>query len=76
MRADKDGGRSSATPKERPPVPHQSEARGARPSIGSPFRGTAEEKAGAFSQRYSWISVDNYFSHDVYPTPKAAIGQR
>jgi putative transposase len=34
MQADKYGGRSSATPNERPPAPHQSRARGARPSIG------------------------------------------
>ena len=36
---------------------------------------TAEEKASAFSQRHSWISVDNYFSHSVHPPPKAAVGQ-
>jgi hypothetical protein len=30
MRRDKDGGRSPATPKERPLTRHQSEARGAR----------------------------------------------
>jgi len=36
MRADKDGGRGSATPNERPSVPHQGEARGASPSIYVP----------------------------------------
>ena len=48
MRADKDGGRSSATPKGRPPMPHQSEAHGVRPSIGSPFRGPHRKRPAHF----------------------------
>jgi hypothetical protein len=48
MGADKDGGRSSATPKGRPPAPHQSEARGARPSIGSLFRGPQRKRPAHF----------------------------
>src|SRR5437867_13194005 len=58
MRADKDGGRSSATrlrratarqaPKERPPIPPQSRTRGARPSIGSPFRGPHRKRPAHF----------------------------
>jgi hypothetical protein len=47
-RSNEIGGRSSATPNERPPVPHQSEARGARPCIGSPFRGPHRKRPAHF----------------------------
>jgi REP element-mobilizing transposase RayT len=48
MQSDKDGGRSSATPNERPPKRHQTRARGVRPSIGSPFRGQHRKRPAHF----------------------------